>query len=83
MNASISNATASRGVFAPGARLTAAVVAIAAVWLLVLPRIAALPAVRATIQRNEAAGVDPAAKFYTEVPAMPRLLEQVRRARNP
>lgn len=65
----------------PGWRLGLAVAAMGLTWLVLLPRIAALPAVRATIEQNEAAGVDPAAKFYTEVPAMPRLLEQVRQAR--
>ena len=89
MSTSISTVKASRGGrstklpagLAPGARLAVALAAVAVIWLLLLPRIAALPAVRATIEQNEAAGVDPAAKFYTEVPAMPRLLEQVRRAR--
>jgi hypothetical protein len=51
------------------------------VWLVALPRIGRMPAVRATIEHNESAGIDPAAKFYSEVPAMPRILERVRRAR--
>lgn len=68
----------SRGVLAPGMRLGLAVVVMGILWLVVLPRVAVLPAVRARIERNEAAGIDPAAKFYTELPAMPRLLKQVR-----
>jgi hypothetical protein len=87
MSSGKSNVKASRGVRwtklpagpAPGALLALATVAIAAIWLIVLPRIAALPAVQAHIQRNEAAGIDPSAKFYSELPAMPRLLERVRR----
>jgi hypothetical protein len=65
----------------PLLRLAACVAVIAGVWLLVLPRVATLPAVRARIERNEAAGIDPAAKFYSEVPAMPRILARVRQAR--
>ena len=64
-----------------GVRLSACVAVIAGVWLVVLPRVATLPAVRAYIERNEAAGIDPSAKFYSEAPAMPRILEEVRRAR--
>jgi hypothetical protein len=36
---------------------------------------------RAYIERNESAGIDPAAKFYSEVPAMPGILARVRHAR--
>ncbi|HMP06411.1 MAG TPA: hypothetical protein PJ982_08695 [Lacipirellulaceae bacterium] len=68
----------------PGAaRLAACLAVAAAAWLAVLPRVGRLPAVRAMIQRNEALGIDPAAKFYTELPAMPRILEQLRDMRRP
>jgi hypothetical protein len=58
-----------------------ALAAIAVVWLIVLPRVAALPTVRAHIQRNEQAGIDPSAKFYSELPAMPRIIDQIEAAR--
>ena len=85
-NTSTSNSKASRGFRsaelaagpAPGARLALVAAAITSVWLLVLPRVATFPPIQAHIDRNEAAGIDPAAKFYSELPAMPRLLELVR-----
>ncbi|MBX7074859.1 MAG: hypothetical protein K1X71_17085 [Pirellulales bacterium] len=61
---------------APGVRLALAVLAIAAIWLVVLPRIGALPMVREYIAHNEALGINPAGKFYSEVPAMLRLLDR-------
>jgi hypothetical protein len=54
---------------------------IALLWLAVLPQIGNLPAVRATIRRNDSLGIDPSAKFYSELPAMPALLDHVRDAR--
>jgi hypothetical protein len=74
------NCSAKRPII-PVMRLAASMAAVAIVWLVVLPRVAALSIVRAHIERNEAAGVDPAAKYYTELPAMPQILERVRRAR--
>ena len=61
----------------PGARLAVCLAAIAAIWLVVLPSLAQVPAIRTTIQRHEAHGVDPSAKFYSEVPAMPMIIRQV------
>ena len=66
----------------PGAAGLAGCLAAAAIlWLAVFPRIGAMPGVRQTIQRNESLGIDPSAKFYSELPAMPRIVEQVRDAR--
>ncbi len=62
-------------------QLAAAVGVGALVWLVVLPLVARQPAVRATIDRNEQLGIDPTAKFYTELPAMPDLYERVTSAR--
>jgi hypothetical protein len=53
----------------------------AVAWLAILPALGGLPAVRAMIDRNNALGVDPSAKFYSELPAMPRIVDQVRDAR--
>ena len=50
-------------------------------WLTLLPYVGQLPVVRTMIDRNDALGVDPSAKFYSEVPAMPRIIDQVRDAR--
>jgi hypothetical protein len=65
------------GRLAPGARLAVCLVAIAAIWLVVLPSLAQVPAIRQTIDRHESHGVDPSAKFYSEVPAMPMIIRQV------
>jgi hypothetical protein len=64
----------------PGALLVCAALA-AVTWLAILPQLGSLPAVRALIRRNESLGIDPSAKFYSELPAMPRLIDQVRFAR--
>ena len=40
---------------------------VALTWLVVLPAIASLPAVRRMIDRHEAAGIDPSAMYYTDV----------------
>jgi hypothetical protein len=55
--------------------------AIAAIWLLVLPALAEVSAIRTMIDRHEADGVDPSAKFYSEVPAMPMIIRQVEEIR--
>lgn len=68
---------------APGVRLAVCLAAIAAIWLVVLPALAQVSAVRAMIDRHEAHGVDPSAKFYSELPAMPmisRRVDEIRRA---
>ncbi|BBO36253.1 hypothetical protein [Lacipirellula parvula] len=68
---------------APGApapratRLAAYAVALAATWLLILPAAARIPAIRQMIARHEAHGVDPSAKFYSELPAMPMISQRV------
>lgn len=60
--------------------LVAAAALLAAVWLLLLPRVAQQQTVRDTIERNERLGINPAAKFYTELPCMPGMYYQVQRA---
>lgn len=42
------------------------VVALSIAWLVGLPRLARQPRIAAYIARNEARGINPAAKFYTE-----------------
>ncbi len=70
------------GRLGPGvARLAACLAAAAILWLALLPQLATLPRIRTMIDRNESLGIDPSAKFYSELPAMPRLVEQVRDAR--
>lgn len=63
-------------------RLGACLLAIAGVWLAVLPAIARTDRVRATIARNEALGIDASAKFYSELPAMPRIMQQMKTMRS-
>lgn len=41
------------------------------VWLGILPRMGQLGPIRTTIDRNESLGIDPTAKFYTELPLTP------------
>ena len=48
-------------------KLLIASVVIAGIWLIVLPRIGNLPIFRASIQRNQAAGIDPSAMYYTDL----------------
>lgn len=59
-------------------RMSACLAAIAVVWLVVLPIVGQHPNIDAHIRRNERLGIDPSAKYYTELPAMPRLYEHVR-----
>jgi hypothetical protein len=59
---------------------TTALVAIA-VWGVILPRLARLPAVVAWTLRNNALGIDPSAKFYTEHEAYPAYVQRVRQVR--
>ncbi|MBX3413354.1 MAG: hypothetical protein KF708_11745 [Pirellulales bacterium] len=55
----------------------AGVVALAAlVWLVVLPTLGNVPSVRAYIEYNERAGIDPSAKFYSELPAMRQFIDR-------
>jgi hypothetical protein len=69
------------GRLAPGARLLACVTLIAAAWLWALPEAAKTPGVRRMIQRNESLGIDPSAKFYSELPAMPSILRRLEKIR--
>lgn len=63
------------------ARLAGWVAAGAIVWLAILPWLTGQAGVQRHIERNEALGIDPTAKFYTELPAMPRLIEQLESVR--
>jgi hypothetical protein len=58
-------------------RLAAAIAAIAALWLGVLPLVARQPGIQAYVERNEALGIDPSAKFYTELPLMPEIFDRI------
>jgi len=62
-------------------RLALLAAAAAILWLAVLPFIGREPGVRRYIERNESLGIDPSAKFYTELPAMPAIVERVEAAR--
>ncbi len=53
---------------------------VATVWLSILPRLGEHPAVRELVERNEAKGIDPSAKFYTEHPGMSQFLDNVETA---
>jgi hypothetical protein len=46
-------------------------------WLIVLPAVARTHAVSDAIQRNETLGVNPSAKFYSELPGLPRVNHRV------
>lgn len=61
----------------PLARLIGCVTLVAIVWLAVLPFIGRQPGIDSYIRRNEHLGIDPSAKFYTEIPATPELYERV------
>ena len=49
----------------------------AVVWLAALPYLARQSAIHGFIERNKSLGIDPSAKFYTELPAMPALVDHV------
>jgi len=61
--------------------LFAAAATAAVTWLVVLPRVGNQPALRAFIERNETLGVDPTAKFYTELPGMADFRDRTATAR--
>lgn len=46
-------------------------------WLAVLPWVGSLAPVRHFVQRNEAAGINPSAVYYTEVEAMGAIGERL------
>jgi hypothetical protein len=60
--------------------LAATIAAVAVVWLAVLPLIGRQPVVSQYILRNERMGIDPAAKFYTELPCMPGVYNRIERS---
>ncbi|MEZ6063234.1 MAG: hypothetical protein R3C19_23045 [Planctomycetaceae bacterium] len=62
-------------------RLILATIVIATIWLVVLPWIAEFPSIRDRSDRLEAAGIDPSAMFYTELPMMEPILERLERRR--
>ena len=70
------------GRLAPGARLLACLAAVGAAWLWALPQIAKTPSVRQMIDRNESLGIDPSAKFYSELALMLRVMERIRNKRS-
>ena len=43
---------------------------VAVIWLVVLPRLQALPAMQSRIDQLERQGIDPSAMFYTELEMM-------------
>jgi hypothetical protein len=61
----------------PGSQLALALASIGVIWLLILPSLAEVSAIRSMIDRHEAQGVDPSAKFYSELPAMPEIIRQI------
>jgi hypothetical protein len=61
--------------------LVAAVAIVAVVWLGALPRVGSTSRVHRYIERNESLGIDPSAKFYTELPLMPATIDRVDAAR--
>lgn len=60
-------------------KLLLATAAVAAVWLIVLPWIGTWPVVREKIQFEQSRGIDPSAMFYTELEAMPSIIEEIDR----
>ncbi|RIK71949.1 MAG: hypothetical protein DCC67_19935 [Planctomycetota bacterium] len=62
------------------AALAAIIAAAATIWLFILPLAARAPSIERHIRRNESLGVDPSAKFYSELPAMPRLWQRIKHA---
>jgi hypothetical protein len=62
-------------------QLAGCVVTGGVLWLVVLPWIGRAPRVRAAIERNESLEIDPSAKFYSELPAMPGIVRRVEATR--
>ncbi|MHB0954982.1 MAG: hypothetical protein ACYC6N_20115 [Pirellulaceae bacterium] len=61
-------------------RLLAACLMIVSIWIGLLPALGRTPSVRTHIERNADGGIDPSAKFYSELPRMPLILERVESA---
>jgi hypothetical protein len=68
--------------WSPRTRLAACLAAIAACWLLALPMAARTSVVRGMVERNRRLGIDPSAKFYSELPAMPRVCQRMEAVRD-
>ncbi len=62
-------------------RLVAMFAIVVGVWLGVLPLIGRISPVRVYIERNEALGIDPSVKFYTDLPAMPAIYDRIQNSR--
>jgi hypothetical protein len=54
---------------------------IAIVWICALPLLGSRPAIQHYIERNESLGIDPSAKFYTELPGMADFYDRTDSAR--
>jgi hypothetical protein len=65
----------------PRTRLAACLAVLTVCWLLVLPLVARTPAVSSMVERNGRLGIDPSAKFYSELPAMPQLRQRMEAVR--
>jgi len=65
----------------PWVRLLGSLVVMAAIWLGGLPYVGRQPSIRRYIDQNEALGIDPSAKFYTELPGMPAFCSRIDDAR--
>jgi hypothetical protein len=62
-------------------KLLLASAAVAVVWLGALPLLGRRPAMHDYIERNQSLGIDPSAKFYTELPGMPDFFDRTDSAR--
>lgn len=58
-------------------RFFVAVTGLILVWFGLLPRLGDLPVVRNRIERNEALNINPGAMYYSELEAMPRIIDAV------
>jgi hypothetical protein len=60
-------------------RFTVVVLAIVAIWGVVLPYLATTQTVRERNRWLDEKGIDPAAMFYTDLPMMDRVLDRTER----
>jgi hypothetical protein len=58
-------------------RLLSSIIAVAAVWLVVLPWLAGTRPVAARLQWLDEQGIDPSAMYYTELEAMKPILQRL------
>jgi hypothetical protein len=65
----------------PWTQLLVSMAVVAAIWLAGLPHLGRQPSIRRYINANEALGIDPSAKFYTELPGMPAFYSRIDDAR--